>query len=184
MAAVTGFTARERRNGHAWTTSGCLVLAVALSALAVATLARIAWADLAAHLEARNWPTAQAQVLAVSLHRHASQERGGARQQLVLSSVYTYEIHGVRYEGGRVGLRDVGDPQDRDLQALYGRLNFARLTGRPISVAYDPAEPSRALIDASLDWWPVARGLGLGLAIFVAAGLSIGAAVRSQRREV
>lgn len=183
MATVTGFAARDGRSVHVWTTLGLLVLAVTLSGLAVAALVRIAWGDVAAHLEARDWPIVQAQVLAVSLDRRTSQDGGGARQYLALAAVYAYEVDGTRYEGSRGGLRDTGDLHDRHLQALYGRLNFARLTGRAVAIAYDPAAPERAFVDASLDWWPVAARLALALFLLAAASSSAAAAVRSPPEE-
>lgn len=181
MALATGFAARDGRASHGRSALGLLAAALTLSGLAVVLLARIAWGDVAAHLEARDWPTAEAHVRAVSLDRRSSPAASGAEQYLALSAVYVYEVDGVAYEGHRASLRDTADLHDRGLQALYGRLHFSRLTGRAVTVAYDPADPQRALVDTSLDLQPVALRIGLAISLLAAALICAGTVARALR---
>jgi hypothetical protein len=47
--------------------------------------------------------------------------------------------------------RDIAAPHDRRLRRLYGRLNFALVTGRAVPVFHDPRSPRRAVLDRGFE---------------------------------
>lgn len=157
-----------------------LAIAAALVALSVTLLPRPDWAELSAHQAASAWPTTEATILDVELERRSVATMGGSTQNLVLTGAYRYEVDGSEHEGRSITLRQPANMPERHIQTLYTRLNFARLTGRPIAVHYDPAMPAHAFVDISVDLrrhlWPA---LG-SLALLVAAASAAGTALRSR----
>lgn len=144
------------------------VMAVFLSgflfALGGTFLATIHWNEARLHLAARSWPVAQASVLSVSLAEERTSGDRGVETELVLRASYEFEVDGERFAGDRIRLSDRAKPHDRELMALFGRLNFARLTDRTVLVSYDPADPARAMLDIGFSWKPAALRAGFGLA--------------------
>ena len=142
--------ARPREKGRA---GGHVALARALAALAGAALlllalaaaARLPWAELRLHLDARSWPVAAATIRSVSLSER------GMEGELVLAVAYDYELDGVLHHGHMASFRDIAAPHDRRLPRPYGRLNFALVTGRAVPVFHDPRSPGRAVLDRGFE---------------------------------
>lgn len=145
------------------------VAGAALAGFGAVLLWMLPWEDAMRHLEARHWPTTQARIVSISLTEESHAEGGGQpASQLVLSVIYEYEVAGALHTGYRASLNDHSDVLDRRLRGLYGRLNFARVTQRTVSVAYDPNAPEQAFLDRNFDWnaagWH--GGIALGVMIF------------------
>ena len=138
-------------------------LGLFLLALGGLFLATINWNGARLHLAARAWPVAQARVLSVSLAEERISGDRGVETELVLKASYEFEVDGERFVGSRIRLSDRARPHDRELMALFGRLNFARLTDRTVPVSYDPVDPAHALLDTGFSWKPAALRAGLGL---------------------
>lgn len=157
-----------------------LVAGIALAVLGAVLLWMLPWADARQHLEARHWPTTEARIVSVSLVEERHAEGGEPASQLVLSVIYDYEVAGTHYTGYRASLDDRSDVLDRRLRTIYGRLNFARLMQRPVSVAYDPQAPEQSLLDRAFDWKSAGwrGGIALGVAIF---GIALTAAAARAR---
>lgn len=143
-----------------------------LLALCASAASRLPWQELRLHLAARAWPQVEGAVRSVSLSErsHLGARQDGPARELVLAVAYEYEVDGVPHEGLTASFSDTGAPHDRRLMALYTRLNFALVTGRPVPVFYDPAAPERAVLDTGfesgkmlLDAAPAALGGLLGL---------------------
>jgi hypothetical protein len=158
-----------------WASLGLLLLATGLT-----MLDKVAWGEASAHLAARNWPVADATVMSVSLDEIPGE--GSAVPTLQLSVLYTFDLGDERIEGTRAGLSDVGDLHDRRLKALYGRLQFARVTGRTLPVFYDPAEPALAYLDTDFAWKDSFLNAGLGLALMVGGGAALATAMTPRTR--
>lgn len=135
-----------------------------LLALVAGALARLPWEAMRTGIDARNWPSAQAAIRSVSLSERSYMSAEGAAQELALDVVYVYEVDGVVHEGRRASFADRAAPHDRRLRTLYSRLNFALVTGRAVEVAYDPRDPSVAVLDTGFEWRGVALDAGLGIA--------------------
>lgn len=178
-----GVSARAAWSPRALARLALVALSLLMAGSAVVTVARIDWDDVATYREARQWPSVGADILAVSLERRASPAAGGMVQALVLSGSYAYEVDGRRYEGDRVSLRDSSEMHNRHLQSLYARLNFARLTGRPLAVVYDPGQPERAFVDITVDWGRVIERLVLACALLMIALAAIVVARVAPSRE-
>jgi hypothetical protein len=133
---------------------------------------------------ARSWQSTDATISSVRLteESHVAADRA-VQTELILSVTYTYEVDGRSYEGHRAALVDRSDLHDRDLRTLYGKLNFARMTGRTVPVVYDPHASALAYLDTNFDWSAVAvrsslgvLALGWGLSLFAAMARRKGAA--------
>lgn len=124
-----------------------------LLALAAGAAARLPWDDLRLHLAARSWPAAQASIRSVSLSERSrvAAPDGALESELVLAVAYDYEVAGTAYQGRMASFADVGAPHDRRLKTLYSRLNFALVTGRPLSAFHDPQAPAMAVLDTGFD---------------------------------
>ena len=165
MILVSGAPARAQRSPRAIGAGVALALAALLAALVVAMVQRLDWNLYATHLAARDWPVAEATVLDVSLERRSTPTAGGVTQVLHLTGTYRYAVDGAAFDSGSISLRPVADLPERHVQTLYARLNFARLTGRPVVVHYDPDTPGHAFFDISVDHgrllWPALIGAGV-----------------------
>lgn len=154
-----------------------IVVGFLLAALGCAMSLSLPWSEGRAFLASRDWPVAQATILSLSLSEETRTNVRGDdfAPALVLRVSYCFEVDGHMVEGTRATLNDTTATDDRRLRSLYGRLNFARLTGRSVPVAYDPADPSVALLDRNFDWSrPFWRAGIAGLAILFGAGLALG----------
>lgn len=162
--AVEGAGARRRPVAKATALVGALMMA-----LGAGSAARLPWQAAAEHLEARSWPVGQASIRSVSLSQRNHAPRGGEAPGtgLALSVAYDYAVDGTVHAGSRASLADEAGPDDRRLKTLYSRLTFALVTGRPVSVSYDPRRPGNAVLDTGFDWWRIVPGLGFGLAVFL-----------------
>lgn len=173
MSMGMGVSARATRLPRAFGRLALLAVALLTAGLAAATVAGVDWDDVATYREARHWPRVPADILTVSLERRVDPAAGGMVQVLVLSGTYAYEVDGRRYEGDRVSLRDSSEMHDRHLQSLYARLNFARLTGRPLPAVHDPGQPGRAFIDITVDWGGIIERLALAAALLLIALVAV-----------
>lgn len=135
----------------------------------------------------RWWPTVQGTMLESrvieSTRRTGGLRRGGGSTTEWTPRVrYEYEVEGVRHESERVdfmtraGGRSAAEQELRGLEA-----------GAPVTVHYDPADPSRAVLrpgNGPWDWIPPLMGL-LGLsvppALFMLARRWIGIEGRAER---
>ncbi len=161
--STLGFQGAGRKNASgAWKHVGAAIYALIgliIAGLGAAVLSNLPWKAGLVHIQARDWPTVPAQILSVSLHADA----GGIEAGLALDVVYSFEVDGAVIDGSRASYSDVAAPHDRRLRGLYRRLDFARITGRTVAVAYDPRDPGRAYLDRSFDWRAVAPRAGIGL---------------------
>lgn len=161
-----------------------VIVGFTLLGLGALALAQQPWHELQQHVATRNWPTTQANVLAVSLHevRHTSAIGGQGATGLLLGVAYEYEVDGQVFEGTRASFSDLGDTYDRRLRAHYRKLDFSRIMQRSVTVSYDPSDPSNAFLDRSFEWQPFLIHGGIALAaIFAGIGL-IGGPVRPRRQ--
>lgn len=152
--AATRPRVKGREGGQvALATAFSALVGAALLLLALAATARLPWAELRLHLDARTWPAADAAIRSVSLFERGTAGAGSERE-LVLAVAYDYEVDGVLHHGHMASFRDVAAPHDRRLRTLYSRLNFALVTGRPMPVFYNPRSPGQAVFEH--DFEPVA----------------------------
>lgn len=169
-----GTRARSNRVGKR---SGVAVFAMAGAVLAIlgaVILATVPWQQMVWHLQARSWPVVEARILSVSLveERYADPRGNGFSSELVLSAAYEFEVAGNIHAGYAASLSDRADPHDRRLRMLYGKLLFAKVTGRTVPVFHDPEEPEYAYLDIDFAWRQALLRGGLGFG-FVLAGLCL-----------
>jgi len=161
------------------------VLAAALGAVlsfaGAGQLEPMPWGEAAAAMRVAAWPVAEARVTDARLDEVPVPARGGTVAELRLSLTYEYEVDGRRFAGGAGSLADRAPADDRRLVALYRRAAFARITGGPLAVSYDPAAPERAYVEASVPWARLLPGLAKGAALFLAAGWLFALAFPRQR---
>lgn len=159
-----GFQGAGRKNASsAWKHAGAAIYALIgliIAGLGAAVLSNLPWKAGLVHIETRDWPTVPAQIISVSLRA----DTGGIEAGLALDVVYRFEVDGAVIDGSRASYADVAPRHDRRLRGLYQRLDFARITGRTVAVAYDPKNPASAYLDRGFDWRAVAPRAGIGLA--------------------
>lgn len=83
---------------------------------------------------------------------------------------YSYDVAGVTYQGRNIDWRDVSgsdiETGSRDTEGPAHRLAPYRL-GSQVTVHYDPAKPSRSVVDArSLNYWQAVPFWGFMLQLF------------------
>lgn len=158
-----------------WSLVGLFLLTAGL-----AMLGKVAWAEASAHFSARNWPIAEATVMSASLDEITGE--GSAAPMLQLSVLYTFDRRDEHVESTRAGLSDVGPLHDRRPKALYGRLQFARVTGRTLPVFYHPTEPSLAYLDTDFAWKDNLLNAGLRLAFMAGGAVALATAMTLRTR--
>jgi hypothetical protein len=97
-----------------------------------------------------------------------------------LSVGFDLVVKGQTISGTSASPNDRGAADDRRLLALFRKAEFARITGHALPVTYDPAEPSRAYLQAAVPWSRLLQGLALGAAAFLMAGWFFARAVARQ----
>jgi len=149
-------------------------LAVALGCvLAVAgarQLDRLPWVETITAVRAATWPIAAATVTAARLEEVPVPAAAGMRTELRLAVSYVYDVGSRRFEGGAASLADRAPADDRRLVSLYRRAEFARITGKPLAVSYDPAAPATAYLEAAVPWQGLLPALPKAAGLFFLAG--------------
>jgi hypothetical protein len=154
------------------------LIGLALAGAGVVRLAGLPWSQAATSISARSWPVAEARILSASLDEIRVPGRDGMTSELALSVTYEFEAGGRTITGGRASLADRAGLEDRRLLTLYRNAEFGRITGRTMPVAYDPADPPRAFLDASFPWKDALPGFGLGAALLFLGGQLLARAAR------
>jgi hypothetical protein len=162
--------ARRRGAGRTAAMAVAVAFGCLLALAGSRQLAPLPWGETAAALRVATWPVAEAKVTAAHLGEVAVPGRGGLETELRLSLAYEYEVGGRSFTGGQGSLADRAPDDDRRLVSLYRRAEFARITGDPLAVFYDPAAPERAYVEAAVPWARLLPGLAKGAALFLAAG--------------
>lgn len=153
-----------------------IVAGFLLAALGAAMIVSLPWSEALQYRAARDWPVAQATILDLKLSElHYADARGtGFVSELALNVTYQFEVAGETVTGTRASFADRTSIDERKLRVLYGRLNFARLMGRTVTVAYHRDDPAIAYLHRGFDWNKAAWRGGLGvLAGLCAAGLML-----------
>jgi len=114
--------------------------------------------QLVSGFRSRNWPRSPGTILSSELEGPGD----GAFRAAVS---YSYSVGSDTHLGTRVFF---GDDNGTD-RAAAARTVFRYRTGSPVSVAYDPHDPSLSVLETGQTWHPWLR-LGIG-ALFVALGL-------------
>lgn len=172
--------ARQRAMGAAMTVAG-LALGCGLTVAGMLQVDRLPWGEAATALRVATWPTAEATVTIARLDEVAIPARGGAVPELRLRVAYDYEVRGQRFDGTRASPADRARADDRRIVAIYRRAEFARITGKPIEISYDPARPNQAYIEALMPWNRMLPGLCKGAALVLLAGWCFSLALPGQR---
>jgi hypothetical protein len=179
MAINTG--APVARGQFAWFKALLFLTGLTLGGFAAHTLSAMPWGAIATHFQARDWVAADATVATVGLEELSG---AGGKSELTLQVGYSYGIDGAIHEGRRVSLFDSGAIDDRRLKVLYARLNFARVTGRTVTVFVDPADPATALVDRDIPWRQTLAGAGLALTLLGSCFGCLVVAFRHQKSAV
>lgn len=124
--------------------------------------------------EARNWPEAQGTIVSVTIRSYTpvagNQGRTRAQRERLREYypeiTYRWEVDGQSYTGSRYTLGTTHEKYDERTEAVAAALKYRN--GAPISVYYDPRDPSEAVLDKSRSG-AVFVPLPLGL-LFAAAG--------------
>ena len=133
------------------------------------------WSALKSPLAARNWPSADAVVLEVSLEkdRHVSsgpKSSGSVYYILDVKATYEYKVDDRTYTNDRVSSR--GADNSAYHEDMYARLEDHKRVKEPITVWYNPANPAESILDRSIPWDKVGLSL-LASVVFIAMGLGI-----------
>lgn len=162
--------ARRRGAGRMAATAVAAALGCLLALAGSRHVAPLPWDEAATALRVATWPQVEAKVTAASLDEAVVPGPAGMAAEWRLSLAYEYRVDGRDFAGGQGSLTDRAPAGDRRLMALYRRAEFARITGGPFAVSYDPAAPERAYAEASMPWARLLPGLAEGIALFLAAG--------------
>lgn len=175
MAYVSHGAEEGRRASHRGTGLAALVLALlglVMVGAGAAQISGMAWSQAATAFAARSWPVAEARILSVAIDEIRIPGPGGVASELALSVAYEFEAGAAVVSAAGASLADRSGPEDRRLLSLFRRIEFARLTGRTMPAAYDPADPSRAYLDTRFPWRDALPRLGLG-ALFLLFGAQL-----------
>lgn len=182
MGMLTARAAREGGGGFLRPRALALVtLATVLLLAAGLSVSRIPFDQLSTHLDARQWPAAQARILSVSLSRELEYRGERLEPRLRLAVAYEFEAEGRSFRAHSASIEDVAAPHDRRLQLLFRQIDFARITGRTMPASYDPMDPEHAFLDVSMPWGPVVRNGLSAFALAVAGAAAMAAAARRPR---
>ena len=96
--------------------------------------------------QARGWPSTQGELLHAGLATH----HGSDSTTYEATARYCYRVQGRRYCSNRVAVAKGADNVGHFQQRLAARLESAYRLKQPVTVYYDPADPTRALLDRSL----------------------------------
>jgi len=128
-----------------------------------------AWPRVAEGLSARSWPQVHGEVIETQMSEVDQGGWGpGTKRWYEVRVTYAFDAGGANVHGDRTGLR-------RRLWQLLDARSLAASypTGLTVSVYYDTADPSRALLNRSIDGLTWAMAIGgvpltlLGLAMLV-----------------
>jgi hypothetical protein len=134
------------------------------SLIILAGIALFAWFVIS-DTRANSWPTASGQVVATTIDSSQSSRRTSYTPK----AVYTYEVAGRRYENNDIWLEESKSFRKyADAQEILGGIRV----GGPVTVSYDPADPSRSRLRPSgLPWYFLvvvfAGAVFLGMGLFM-----------------
>jgi hypothetical protein len=165
-----GYAGKRRPATASLAAIGLALFGLTLGIAGAARLAGLPWNHVSTSLSARFWPVAEARILSAALDEVRIPTPQGLTSELALVVKYEFETDGRTVLADGASLDDRSGAEDRRLLSLYRRVEFARLTGRTMPVAYDPAAPSRAFLDTRLPLMDVLPGLGLGALLLVLGG--------------
>ena len=119
-------------------------------------------------VEAESWPKAEGTITHASLKHTGTTdgddvgERHESRREWYVPVIqYTYTVAGRAYRGNRIV---IGEMQGMDRERAAEYLDAYR-EGAKVSVAYDRANPSSAVLEARVDAGPVLLYAAIGLAL-------------------
>jgi hypothetical protein len=119
------------------------------------------------------------QTTATLLHAQLTSSTSDGSTTYGIGASYRYRVNGRDYSNDRVAISGGSDNVGSFQQQLGSRLEHHYQNNLPVTVYYNPADPSEALLDRSLRWELIGfkllfvvifGGVGLGLIIFAMRG--------------
>jgi len=165
-----GHAGRRRGKGLRARRAVAALFGVGLAAYGAAKIDPLPWNEVAAAFVASSWPVAEAYVTRAALDEIVVPGQGGLVTERQLSVSYEFERDGQLVTATTASPNDRGPVDDRRLLALFRKAEFARITGHPVAVSYDPEEPTRAYIEAGIPWGRLLPDLAWGTLAFLMAG--------------
>lgn len=159
--------------------AGCLIPFGLIFVLAGSIPGFIAWSDLSAARATAGWVETQATLVSVELVDHGDTAEVRAEYRYSAADAQAVEGGSVR-SGSQVGIHSGSDNVGDWQLEVFARLDAAYRAGRTVPCWYDPADPSRAVLDRGVRWelvgflliFPVVFGLvGGGIATAGVVGL-------------
>ncbi|HYC35880.1 MAG TPA: DUF3592 domain-containing protein [Usitatibacter sp.] len=137
-----------------------VVAMVVLSALLAGTV--LSWRTILAGRASRRWPTVQGRIESLEVKSIQRGHHGMGTYKPTL--VYTYRVQGRDYRGSRIRVSDfltIGVQSRRQSQAAVELDGF--FPGSPVTVHFDPLNPSRAVLRPGVSSSQYLMGFGFAI---------------------
>ncbi|MGR9053996.1 MAG: DUF3592 domain-containing protein [Gammaproteobacteria bacterium] len=137
-----------------------LLFGGAFAVVGLSIASQTAYPTFTAWYEMRDWQPEYAELLDVS---------GGYNST---EASYRYTVDGVAYRNDRVYVSTFKDNIGSYHQKLYDHLRWSRDNHEPVTVWYDPNNPSRSVLDRDMRWGLFALMAGF-CSVFILVGLTV-----------
>ncbi|MEE2732289.1 MAG: DUF3592 domain-containing protein [Pseudomonadota bacterium] len=130
------------------------------------------WPELSIWMSAASWQQTEGQLVSTRLDSSRSSEGSTTYE---VKARYRYQVNGREFESARVGIHTGKDNIGRYHQTWSRQLSQSHQNRLPVTVWYDPLQPSRSLLDRELRWGLMAMQLAFAGVFSLVGAVLMGA---------
>lgn len=143
------FNVQQPQNVKQATPKQALVICIILAIVGAALLIFWGIPTVQNSFRSRNWPTVAGEIVVSKVTERESSSSDGSTSFVYHAEIaYSYNAEGVKYSSGKVAFGDYDSSSISHAQNIVNKYPV----GKQVTVYYDPASPSTAVLEPGANW--------------------------------